>query len=291
MKAAAGIYAAALTPRSRKGDLDFGAAFELLDHLARGRLDGIAMFTAAGEYAAFSLEERARLLYLSCKRSRLPIWAGVGTANFEDSVRLAREARSAGARAVILPPPLLLPYSQEVLREYYTEFASQLDGTPDIYVSGSGLGASPLHLDTALCLMQNPRIAGIVDSGVIEEDLHALDSARARYPFRLLMENDRLLGTITGAGAISACACAVPELAAAVFRGAPTAAAHAFLEFVAWSETLPPTIAVKVATGLRGVQTGAFAVPMPPRLQSELDRFRAWFQDWLPAVKRLFENV
>ncbi len=291
MKASAGIYAAALTPRSRKGDLDFGAAFELLDHLARGRLDGIAMFTAAGEYAAFAPDERARLLYLACKRSRLPVWAGVGSANFEDSVRLAREARTAGARAVILPPPLLLPYSQEVLREYYTEFSARLEGIPDIYVSASGAAGSPLHLETVLCLLQNPRIAGIADSGEDEERLQALDSARAHYPFELLVENDRLLGSVSGAGAISACACAVPELAAAAFRGSTTAAAQVFLEFVTWSETLPPTIAVKVATGLRGIQTGAFAVPLPPRLERELDRFREWFQNWLPAAKRLSENV
>ena len=56
-----GVIVAALTPRGKKGELDFGAAFELIDRLCAARVRGIALFTAAGEYPAFSLEERTRL--------------------------------------------------------------------------------------------------------------------------------------------------------------------------------------------------------------------------------------
>ena len=73
-----GVIVAALTPRGKKGELDFGAAFELIDRLCAARVRGIALFTAAGEYPAFSLEERTRLLYLAVKRSRVPLYAGVG---------------------------------------------------------------------------------------------------------------------------------------------------------------------------------------------------------------------
>ena len=46
-----GVIVAALTPRGKKGDLDFGAAFELIDHLCAARVRGIALFTAAGKSA------------------------------------------------------------------------------------------------------------------------------------------------------------------------------------------------------------------------------------------------
>ena len=92
-----GVIVAALTPRGQKGDLDFGAAFELIDHLCAAQVRGIALFTAAGEYPAFSLEERTRVLYLAAKRSRVPLYAGVGSIGLDDSLSLAREARRAGA--------------------------------------------------------------------------------------------------------------------------------------------------------------------------------------------------
>ena len=67
-----GVIAAALTPRGKRGDLDFGAAFELIDLLCANRLQGVAFFTAAGEYPAFGIDERTRLVYLAAKRSRIP---------------------------------------------------------------------------------------------------------------------------------------------------------------------------------------------------------------------------
>jgi hypothetical protein len=62
MRAFAGICAAAVTPRSKTGGLDFGAAFELPHHLSRGTVDSIAPLTCAGGYPAFSLNDRIRLL-------------------------------------------------------------------------------------------------------------------------------------------------------------------------------------------------------------------------------------
>src|SRR3954447_3322260 len=102
MTADLGVIAAALTPRGKNGDVDFGAAFELIDHLCAARVCGIALFTAAGEYPAFTLEERTRLVYLAAKRSRVPVFAGAGSITLDDSVNLAREAQHAGAAGIFL---------------------------------------------------------------------------------------------------------------------------------------------------------------------------------------------
>src|ERR1017187_5735688 len=92
-----GVIVAALTPRGKKGDLDFGAAFELIDRLCAARVSGIALFTAAGEYPAFSLDERSRLLYLAAKRSRVPLYAGAGSIGLTTRSTW-REGRNARAR-------------------------------------------------------------------------------------------------------------------------------------------------------------------------------------------------
>ena len=105
-----GVTAAAITPRGKTGDVNFGATFELIDYLCAARVDGIALFTAWGEYPALAVDDRARLTYLAVKRSRVPVVAGVGSATLGHSLQLAREARSAGVAAILLPPPLYHRY-------------------------------------------------------------------------------------------------------------------------------------------------------------------------------------
>src|SRR5215831_11746460 len=107
MTPGSGVTVAALTPRGKRGELDFGASFDLIDQLCKAKVQAIALLTAAGEYPAFSKEERTRLVFLGAKRSRTPLLAGVGSEELAASVDLAREAASAGVHGVLLPPPLL----------------------------------------------------------------------------------------------------------------------------------------------------------------------------------------
>ena len=98
-----GVYAAAITPRNKTGDINFGAIFELIDYLCAARVGGIALFTECGEYPALAVEERARLTYLAVKRSRVPLLAGVGSATLDHSLELAREARASNLEGALHP--------------------------------------------------------------------------------------------------------------------------------------------------------------------------------------------
>ena len=84
-----GVNAAAITPRGKTGDINFGAIFELIDYLCSARVEGIALFTAWGEYPALKVDDRARLTHLAVKRSRVPVLAGVGSATLDHSLALS----------------------------------------------------------------------------------------------------------------------------------------------------------------------------------------------------------
>src|SRR5947209_16538889 len=112
-----GVYAAAITPRGTHGDIDFCAAFELIDYLCAAGIRGIVLFGPSGEYPALSHDERARLLYLGAKRSRVPLYAGGGSASLDASVSLAREARNTGVAGLLLPPPHFFHDQQDDLTE------------------------------------------------------------------------------------------------------------------------------------------------------------------------------
>jgi 4-hydroxy-tetrahydrodipicolinate synthase len=274
-----GVYASAITPRGRKGEVDYGAAFELIDHLYKGGASGIVLFGAEGEYPAFPADERARLVYLAVKRSRVPILACVGAATLDVSVGLAREAHDAGADAVLVPPPHFFHYDQDDLCSFYCQFAAEVTVHTELLLYNVPGGASEIADETAAELLASGRYAGIVHPR----------STGTLSPAQVL-GSDECPGP---AAIVSAAACAVPELVAAVHRGGPAGSPLRPLldELLAWAARFPNPTIWKVATGLRGLKTGSLAAPLSPRKQSDLEAFRVWFRDWLPEVKRLSANA
>ncbi len=279
-----GVYAAALTPRGKNGEIDFGSAFELIDFLCKGGVSGIALCASAGEFAALRPEERSRLVYLSLKRSRLPVLAGVGSATLDSSIALAREARDAGAAGLLLPPPFFFPYDQNDLEEFYSQFARQLGGGIPIYLSHLPPTGARLETRTALDLLSSGKFAGI-------ESADGLLEASAGQPWRVLASDDATWARTRCSGApagISVAACAVPELMSALDRALASndqvRAAELdgrLADFLRWAEQFPATVAVRAAAAVRGISSGPAAVPLSPEKQRKLQQFLAWFKDWL----------
>ena len=285
-----GVQAAAITPRGRNGEVDFGAGFELLDHLCKGGVSGILLFGPAGEYPAFAPAERAKFVYLAVKRSRVPVLAGVGSATLDASLDLAREAQSAGAAALVLPPPHFFRYDQDDLRAYYCQFAAELGVDPPIVIYRT----AALAVETALELWQTGRFGAVVDA---TGDPAAIDSLAAGGA-AVMPADDTLAAAFGRCAMVSSAACAVPELLSALHRALRAGAEsqvreldRCVQEFVRWSARFPETAAVRLATELRGLKTGALAVPLAPEKQQDLDWFRDWFQQWLPGVRKLVSSV
>jgi len=293
----AGVNAAALTPRGKQGDVDLGVAFELVDMLCRAGVAGIALFTATGEYPAFAPAERARLVYLAQKRSRVPVLVGVGSATLDVSLSLAREARQAGAAALLLPPPFFFRYQQEDVHAFYHQFAQQLGGGIPLWLSNNPGFATPLETTTAVCLLETGWFAGIADASGDLDTFASLRTAATRCSLPILVGNDSLLletGSAGVRGWMSAAASAVPELVVALHKAIMARdqsridrLAGLFQQFVSFAATLPHPVVVKLAAALRGFKTGPLAVPLPLAREREIDRFRDWFQGWMPEIKKM----
>ncbi|HEX3745307.1 MAG TPA: dihydrodipicolinate synthase family protein [Bryobacteraceae bacterium] len=285
------VHAAAITPRGKSGDLNFGALFELIDYLSAARMGGIALFTRWGEYPALSVEERARVTYLAVKRSRVPVLAGVGSATFDHSLELAREARSAGVSAILLPPPHFYLCDEDDVCEFFTQFAVQLGSAPPIVITGS------LTPETACRLLESGRFGGIVedggDSAVDHLRAAAIDSAVLAGDDRALVPARR-----AGLGVLSAAACAAPELTMALDAAIATGNGEAIArlegqrqELLHWLDRFPSPVGVKTAVAARGIQTGPLPVPLSAAKQQCLSQFREWFQAWLPASRKLASHA
>jgi 4-hydroxy-tetrahydrodipicolinate synthase len=237
------------------------------------------------------------LTYLAVKRSRVPILAGVGSATLDISLDLAREARDAGASAVLLPPPLCPRYEQDDLREFYLEFSRQLGSGIAVFVSAQAGASSEITPAAAIDLLSTGRFAGIEEGRDDLDGFLRMKDAAQGSSWQVLQGSDALFTRARCAGgccAISAAACAVPELLMALDRAISTRRSEQverldgeLRKFLEWASRFPPPLAVRVATGLRGLKTGPVVMTLSSAKQKLLDEFRTWFQAWSPGLKRL----
>jgi dihydrodipicolinate synthase/N-acetylneuraminate lyase len=284
--------AAAITPREESTlAVDTGAAADLVQFLEAHGVDGLTLFGSTGEFVHFDPAERARLVAAVKKSTRLPLLVNASHSTLDGSVRIAREAADRGAAGVMILPPYYFRYSQESIKAFCLEFASQV--AVPVFLYNIPFFTNPMELESALALLRTGAFAGIKDSGGQWDYFVALDQAAKERDLAVLVGNDAMYGWAAKAGAagtVSGVATALPELMVAVDRiarsGGDTSALDALVkEFIDRVLAFPLPIAIREAVAVRGIRTGPHASPLGAQGALALDEFRAWFRDWLPAMQ------
>ena len=111
-----GIYTPVITPYRDDYSIDETAYAACIEQLIADGVHGIIIAGTTGEYYAQTIEERVRLLSLGCEiiDGRLPVIGGTGAMRTEDSIDLAKAAKTAGVDAILVATP---PYSVPTGRE------------------------------------------------------------------------------------------------------------------------------------------------------------------------------
>src|SRR6185312_11125474 len=143
-------------------------------------------------------------------------------------------------------------------------------------------------------LLDTGLFAGIKDSSGDWELFQKLNEMRRRHDFRLLSGNERIYTRSRASGAcgiVSGVAAAVPELIVAIDDAVRQERQERvglldeeLQKFLDWSARFPATVGIKQASVLRGWNQDHFAVPLDDENLADLDRFKAWFREWLPGV-------
>ncbi len=291
------MYASAVTPHRGDGyEADFAAMLELVDFHAKAGVQGICLLGSTGEFLNFKAADRARLIHLAVKRSRVPIIAGVSHSTLDGAVELAFEAVSSGAAGLLLMPPYFFRYNQAQIAEFYLRFAAELRDQLPILLYNIPFFTSAIAIRTALDLLSTGKFAGIKDSSGDFDYMSELLAFRAQNPVAVLAGNDKIFTRARQAGAdgvVSGVACAIPELIVALDRAIlngsaeKVAALEARLqEFIARLERFPTPVGVEIATTARGIQVGPLAVPLPKEESEALKTFENWFKSWVIAIKK-----
>jgi 4-hydroxy-tetrahydrodipicolinate synthase len=150
----------------RDGRIDDRALVDLIEWQIDSGSHGIGVAGTTGEPAALSLEEREQVIDLAVRatRGRVPVLAGTGSVNVEETLRLTRFAKRAGAAAALVVTPYYTRPTQEGLYRFYRALADQVD-IPIVLYNIPGRAAVNLEVETTARLARDCRtIIGIKES-------------------------------------------------------------------------------------------------------------------------------
>ena len=123
MSAFAGLSAFPITPCDAAGRVDETHLRRLLAPLVEAGVDSIGLLGSTGTYAYLTREERRRAVTVAAEAvaGRVPLLVGVGALRTDEAVRLAQDAKAAGATAGLLAPVSYTPLTED---EVFAHFAT-----------------------------------------------------------------------------------------------------------------------------------------------------------------------
>jgi 4-hydroxy-tetrahydrodipicolinate synthase len=150
----------------RDGRLDEDGLARLTEWQIASGSHGLSVTGTTGEPSSLSRRERERVIEVAVEAvgGRVPLLAGTGSNNHEETIHLSRFAQRAGADAVLLVVPYYVRPTQEGLYQHFKRVAAQLE-LPVILYNIPGRAAVNLEIDTVARLRQDcPNIVGIKEA-------------------------------------------------------------------------------------------------------------------------------
>ena len=116
-----------ITPASPDGIVDLVAVRRLVAPLVAAKVDSIGLLGSTGSYPYLARAERRRALDAALDEAggATPILVGVGALRTDEAVRLARDARAAGAAAGLLAPVSYTPLTDDEVFEHFATVARE----------------------------------------------------------------------------------------------------------------------------------------------------------------------
>jgi 4-hydroxy-tetrahydrodipicolinate synthase len=151
----------------KNGALDEAALQGLVERQIAAGSHGISVGGTTGEPAGMSLSERERVIELAVQVAdgRLPVLAGSGSVNLDETLRLTRFAQGVGANAGLIITPYYVKPNQEGLYRFFAAVAAAAPDFPLVLYNIPGRAAVATEVKTLARLAGDyPNIVGVKHS-------------------------------------------------------------------------------------------------------------------------------
>jgi 4-hydroxy-tetrahydrodipicolinate synthase len=155
-----GLSAFPITPSDASGQVQLAALRTLIDRLCAARVHSICVLGSTGSYPYFSRAERRRALDAALNESagRSPILVGIGALRTDETIKLAQDAKDAGAAVGLLAPVSYTPLNDEEVFEHFRTVAEESRLPLCIY---DNFGTTHFRFSPAL-VGRLSRLAGVI---------------------------------------------------------------------------------------------------------------------------------
>jgi 4-hydroxy-tetrahydrodipicolinate synthase len=283
-----GSGVALVTPFGADGGLDEEALRELVRFHLREGTDALIVNGSTGEASTMSPDEQRRAVEVVAAavrdgERRLPVVAGCGGSDTAVVSRLARQAREAGADALLVAQP---PYNKPPQRGLIAHFRAVMDAgdLPTIVYNIPGRAAVNILPETIEALAEDERVVGVKEAS---GDISQVAETARRVGDRVALysgNDDQVvpLMALGGKGVISVLANVAPRdtsrMAKAFLDGGTGEACALQLRYLPliaaiFRESNP--IPVKAAVAMLGFRVGDPRLPLVPAsdaVKAELER-------------------
>ncbi len=155
-----GLSAFPITPSDASGQVQVAALRTLIGRLCAAQVHSICVLGSTGSYPYFSRAERRRALDAALNESagRSPILVGIGALRTDETIKLAQDAKDAGAAAGLLAPVSYTPLNDEEVFEHFRTVAEESGLPLCIY---DNFGTTHFRFSPAL-VGRLSRLAGVI---------------------------------------------------------------------------------------------------------------------------------
>jgi 4-hydroxy-tetrahydrodipicolinate synthase len=130
-----GCITALVTPFKKDRSIDYEALKKLIEFQIKSKVDALVIAGTTGESPSLSSDEKKEFFGRSVEfaNGRIPIIAGTGSNNTEDTVKNTKMAKEAGSDAVLIVTPYYNKPTQNGLFEHYSRIAESVNFPQIIY--------------------------------------------------------------------------------------------------------------------------------------------------------------
>ncbi len=275
------LITAMVTPFDERGEIDFDATKNLLEHLIKTGTDAVVVAGTTGESPTLSTEEKLELFSFVIKEAngRIPVIAGTGTNNTKASIELTKEAEKLGADGIMLVAPYYNRPNQDGLYAHFKAIAEETD-LPIMIYNIPGRTACNIEVDTIVKLSEIDNIVSVKEaSGNLDAMAEIIE--RTKDGFVLYSGDDSLtlpVLAIGGKGIVSVASHivgdAMKEMIEAFNRGDIEKAGAIHRKLLPTFKALfsaPSPAPLKAVLNLTGIPVGDVRLPLVPVNEEQVE--------------------
>ncbi|MEI4488439.1 dihydrodipicolinate synthase family protein [Frigidibacter sp. MR17.14] len=288
----AGMLPATITPFNADGSVNEAMIPRIVDHVFDGGAKGILPIGGTGEYSMLSNAERRRVVEISVEaaRGRGPVIAGCLSPGYADNMQVARDAKAAGADAVMLLMPYYAWGHDQGMADYVRRFRDEID-LPIIFYE------IPFRTNVRMGI---DRIAELANDGtIIGMKFSDTDVARCALLAELADERFCLLGgqeslltyhaSLGARGAVLAAANLFPRFWDAALKLGAAGKTQELVQMMVRGRKMvdvcfmePNPVPLKVGMKLLGLDCGQGRLPLEPPRPATIRAVEAMVADYAP---------